>query len=106
VSGGGGLLGWAVNAVIERSAAARASIRHIAVVVAEQSRAAYATTGVSVLVFVDEALSIFPFTHVLFLLCFGFGFTHERPPWWGGWTCTSGGGVPSALRVLGQATRK
>ena len=40
-----GLLGGAVNAVIERSAAARADIRHIAVVVAEQSRATYATTG-------------------------------------------------------------
>jgi len=58
---------------------------------------------------VDDLVSTRPVSggfHFVFLLCFGFGFTHERPPCWGGWTCTSGGGVPSALRVLGQATRK
>ena len=76
---GGGLLGGAVNAVIERSTAARAGIRHITVVVAEQSRAAYAATGVSVPIFVNSALSIFPFAHDLFLLIFVFGLPSSAP---------------------------
>ena len=57
----------------------------------------------------DDLISARPVSsgfHFVVLLCFGFGVTHERPPRRGGWTCTSGGGVPSALRVLGQATRK
>ena len=74
-----GLLGGAVNAVIERSTAARAGIRHITVVVAEQSRATYAATGVSVPIFVNSALSIFPFAHDLFLLIFVFGLPSSAP---------------------------
>ena len=57
----------------------------------------------------DDLISARPVSggfHFVFLLRFGFGFTHERPPRRGRLDFTSGGGVPSALRVLGQATRK